>query len=189
MVYRTVRVGLSGVAGRSGPRRRLVGAMGTVGTVSAVICLSAAMLAGCAFSNVDLVKDRRVHILTPRDQATVAMPVTVRWTAHDTGSLRFAVFVDRSTLRPGAGLRSLVPKDDAACRADPHCPDADWLASNGVYLADTTSLTLPSFKDNRPAHNHGARDTHTITIVLLDGDRRKGEGSWYRQVYVDRGSR
>jgi hypothetical protein len=163
--------------------------LGTVGAISCVFtALLASMLGACTFTNVDLMKDRRVQILTPHDQATVGMPVTVRWTAHDTGSLRFAVFVDRSTLRPGASLRSLVPKDDAACRADSHCPDADWLASNGVYLADTTSVTLPSLKDNRPEHNHGARDTHTITIVLLDGDRRKGEGSWYRLIYVDRGS-
>ena len=151
--------------------------------------LAVLTLAGCAFSNVDLVKDRRVHILTPGDQATVTTPLTLRWTARDTGSLRFAVFVDRSTLRPGARLRSLVPKDDTACRADPKCPDASWLSSNGVYIVSGTSVTLPSLTDKRPANSHGARDSHTITVVLLDGDRRQGEGSWYRQVYVDRGSR
>jgi hypothetical protein len=143
-------------------------------------------LAACTFSNVDLVQDRRVHILTPGDQATVTTPLTMRWSARDTGSLRFAVFVDRATLRPGERLRSVVPKDDTVCRSDPHCPDASWLASNGVYITAGTSLTLPSLKDNRPANNLGARDSHTITVVLLDGDRRQGEGSWYRQVYVNR---
>ncbi len=144
------------------------------------------MLPACTFSGVDLVKDQRVHFVTPDDQATVRVPLTVKWRAEHTDGLTFAVFVDRHTMRSGTSLRSLVPKDDSACRADPKCPDASWLSSNGVYLVKGTSITLTNLKDNRPDHDDSARDSHTITVILLDGDKRDGEGAWSRQVYVDR---
>lgn len=148
--------------------------------------VTAGLLQGCTFHDIDLVKDQRVQFVSPTDQATVRTPLTVSWHATDTGTLTFAVFVDRHTMRAGATLRSLVPKDDTVCRSDPKCPDASWLSSNGVYLVKGTSLTLTSLKDNRPDNNQSARDAHTITIVLLDGTKRAGEGSWSRQVYVDR---
>jgi hypothetical protein len=162
--------------------RRARSSAGIAGIALTVVLL----LQGCTFRGIDLVRDQRVQFVSPVDQATVQTPLTVKWRAKDVGRLSFAVFVDRRTMRAGSTLRSLVPKDDTACRADPKCPDAAWLSSNGVYLVKGTSLTLSSLKDNRPDNKQSVRDAHTITIVLLDGTKRAGEGSWSRQVYVDR---
>lgn len=153
--------------------------------VAAVLVAGTLALEGCAVSGVDLVQDRRVEIQEPAEQASVSPPLTVRWSAHDTAGLHFAVFVDRPPIPPGASLRSLA-KQDHACLARPDCPDQAWLAGKGVYVADSTAVRVAALGDNRPEHQPRARDAHEVTIVLLDGDRRSGESAWHRQFYVPR---
>lgn len=139
---------------------------------------------GCAFSGIDLVEDRRVRILEPSPDQEVTMPLTIRWEADRVDGLRYGVFVDRAPIKPGATLRT-VAGDDDVCLARPDCPDTDYLNAKGVYVTQEPSLTLAGLPDLRNTDEH-RRDPHFATIVLLDGDRRVGEGAWYRDFAVVR---
>lgn len=155
-------------------------------TASAV---TAVMLSGCAVHGLNLVEDRRLRMEAPGDQQTVRLPVTLRWAAHGIDpALTYGVFVDRAPIRPGQTLRSLAKDaEDDACLARPDCPDAAWLAGRGVFLTRSPFVVLSALPDRRPENRPKARDGHEAVIVLLAGDRRVGESSWYRQFYVKRG--
>jgi hypothetical protein len=158
----------------------------------AAALLAATLSSGCAFSNIDLVQDHRVHILAPAAEQTVHLPVTIRWSVSglDPGAgnppVRFAVFVDRAVIKPGTTLRS-VASGDHRCLQDPTCPNTTYLREHGVYLVSGTELTLPFLPDLRNSGSHTTRDTHTVTIVILDGDRRDGESAFTRTFFVARG--
>lgn len=143
------------------------------------------LVSSCQFSNIDVIEDRRVKIMSPKDWATVTMPVTIRWEGSDVEGLRYAVFVDRPPMKPGAPLRELA-KDDDVCLARPDCPDKAWLENHNVYLPETESLTVPFLPDGRPLNRPEARDLHEVLIVLLDGDTREGEAAFRSRFYVDR---
>jgi hypothetical protein len=159
--------------------------------VLAMAAMLAITLPGCAFSNIDLLQDRRVHIQSPKTDQTVNLPVTITWTASDIAvgqgrpPVLFGVFVDRAPIKPGATLRS-VAGGDKQCLRNPSCPDATYLRVHGVYVVDGTQLTLPFLADLRTAHSPVHQDVHTVTIVLLIGDRRDGESAFTRTFYVAR---
>jgi len=149
---------------------------------------AAAALTGCGLvaTDVDLVQDQRVAFDAPEKGADVRLPVTVSWHAHDVDGRTFAVFVDRSPVRPGDSLRKLAEDEhDDACLARPGCPGAGWLRNRGVYLTDADALTLRTLPDTRDT-GRGARDAHEVTVVLMRDGRRDGEGAWTRRFYVDR---
>ncbi len=139
---------------------------------------------GCAAANLDYFQDDRVSILTPETNETVTLPFDVAWTVDDYDG-RFAVFFDRSPMRPGRGLRSLVPREDTVCRADPECPNDDWLASRGVYITEEPMLTVTALPDRRDSGRQ--QDRHELIIVLLDetGERVR-ESAFIREFIVDR---
>ena len=144
---------------------------------------------GCAVKDINLVEDRRIHVDAPHDQQMVRLPVTLRWSTRGVApGLTYAVFLDRPPIRPGKTLKSLAKDaEDDACMARPDCPDAAWLAGRGVYLTKNRSLVLSALADRRPENRPKARDGHEAVIVLLNGTRRVGESSWYRQFYIERG--
>lgn len=154
--------------------------------------LAGALSGGCAFSNIDLVQDHRVHIVSPATDQMVHLPVTIRWSVNglQPGAgdppVRFAVFVDRAVIKPGSTLRS-VASGDERCLKDPSCPDDSYLREHDVYLVTGTELRLPFLPDLRNAGSHSSKDAHTVTIVILDGDRRNGESAFTRTFYVARG--
>lgn len=116
-----------------------------LGLVAAVLLT----LPGCAFTGIDLVQDTRVSIDSPGDGDTVTLPMTVRWTARDLGpGTRYAVFVDKTVIKPGETLRAVVPKTDTGCLHDPACPDPAYLARHGVYVTDTTEVVVPRVTSN-----------------------------------------
>lgn len=148
-----------------------------------IVALTSLLSASCG-RELDFYRDERVSITHPNENDTITLPLEVSWTAEDVEA-QFAVFIDRSPMRPGQHLRSLVPRDDELCRADPGCPDLDWLAARGVYLTDDTELVIPSVPDRRSSDHQP--DRHEVTIVLLDSDgRRLGESAFIREFLVDR---
>ena len=148
-------------------------------------------LTGCAFSNIDLVQDHRVHIVTPRTDAVVRLPVTISWRTSGLPALlggapvRFAVFVDRRVIKPGADLWS-VADGDRQCLRSRGCPNADYLHQHGVYVVSGTSLTLPFLPDLRNSSAGIRTDRHTVTVVILRGDHRDGESAFIRSFTIAR---
>lgn len=113
------------------------------------------------------------------------LPFTLDWTARDFNG-DFAIFFDRSPMRPGQTLRALVPEDDE-CRTEPGCPDAAWLADHFmyVYVTSDTSLEVDRLPDGRV--NDRDKDRHDVTIVLLDdAGRRVGESAFTTEFIVER---
>lgn len=142
-----------------------------------------AALPGCAVKGLSFVADERVTLVSPEDNATVSLPFALEWSVRDYDG-RFAVVFDRSPMRPGQPLRALVPEDDP-CHAEPECPDAQWLASNDVYITDGTRLVIERLPDLRATER--AKDRHDVSIVLLDADgRRLGESVFTREFIVER---
>lgn len=117
----------------------------------ALLVAAVGLAAGCADGLAFRVDDR-LQITSPRDRETVTLPLTLRWevTGIDDGS--FAVFVDRTPIRPGATFVDLP----------------------GAYSTTETELVIDQV--NEPADGS---ERHTATIVLLDEDgRRDGESAW-----------
>lgn len=158
--------------------------------LAAVICIASAST-GCAFSNIDLVQDHRVALLSPKPYATVRLPVTVSWRTQNLPSalggqpVRFAVFVDRRVVEPGADLRS-VANGDRNCRPTQGCPNAAYLQAHGVYVVTGTSLTLQFLPDLRDSSAGVRQDIHTVTVVILRGEHRDGESAFSRSFTIDR---
>jgi hypothetical protein len=157
----------------------------------ALAAVAGTVLTGCGgfTTDVRLVQDGRLQLEAPPKASRQRLPVTIRWRARDLGDRTFAVFVDRSPVAPGETLRKIAQDEhDDACLARPGCPDAGWLSNRGVYLTGADSLQLRVLPDTSDT-GRGARDSHEITVVLMDGDRRDGESAWSRQFYVEREAR
>jgi len=77
----------------------------------------------------------------------------------------------------GKNLKWLA-RDDAGCKRDARCPDAQYLADRGVFVTTDTSVTLQTL----PQQTDGVGDEqHYVNVVLLDGTgHRIGESAWYR---------
>ena len=159
-----------------------------VSLVAAAVLLVAATTSGCGIRGLNFVQDDRVRIVAPRDNAEVRVPFTVEWTVEDfdvTGpdAGSFGVFVDRAPPGPGKTLASLA-SGDAVCRATKGCPDEAYLASHRAYTTTETSFRieqLPELTRDR------ARESHEVTVVLLDGTgRRIGESAFRVEFHVRR---
>lgn len=144
------------------------------------------LASACGVNGLSFREDDRVKIVTPGTNDRVNLPLEVRWTVRDFDGY-FAVFFDRSPMKPNQGLVSLVPEDDA-CRTAPGCPDRQWLADRGIFVTDTPSLAVETLEDRR--RNNRTKDRHEVTIVLLDRNgRRVGESAFVREFIVDRPER
>lgn len=137
----------------------------------------------CAVNGLSFVADTRVAIVQPVENAEVSLPFTVEWTAEDIDDT-YAVFFDRSPMRPNQSLLSLVPEGDP-CRAERDCPTADWLAGRNIYVTSDTSIEIETLPDLR--NNNRSKDRHEVAIVLLNADgRRVGELAVTREFIVER---
>lgn len=153
-------------------------------------CLVLALVAApaCGVSDLAFVQDDRLDIVRPGDRDSVALPVTIAWTADDVavgaGEGSFAVFVDRPPPPPGRSLAWLF-RDDAACAGRDGCPDDAYFADHGVYRTTGTSVTIEHLPQNAA---DGRRELHEATVALLDEDgRRVGESAWSIEFDVTRG--
>jgi hypothetical protein len=138
-----------------------------------VVALVGTMLAGCAVHGLDFRADKRVTIVTPRDQETVRLPVEVRWTSSIPASddIEYAVFVDSHPMRPGQTIDQWIPSTDS-CHHTPGCPNAQWLAQRFVFITTQNHLSL-KLLPVLTGGGQSAEDTHNVTIVLLN--RKTGE--------------
>jgi hypothetical protein len=131
--------------------------------------------------------DRRLTFQEPKSRQVVHVPVTVRWSMKNFDAVGldgpgnshrgvFAVFVDGAPMPVGENLKWLA-RGDNACKRDPRCPSAQYLAERGVYVTTETSVKL----DVLPNAGAGRGvEQHYLNVVLLDGTgRRIGESAWY----------
>lgn len=156
---------------------------------SSAFALAIAALAstGCSFSGLAFANDDRVEITSPQDREAVALPMTVRWRAHDLdlGDGSFGIFVDRAPQPPGESL-AWIARDDDTCVASRACPDEQYLAERGVYSTRRTSFTIDILPRTNPLDAR-RREFHEFTIVLLDARGvRIGESAWFVEFQVER---
>jgi len=148
-----------------------------------VLAVAVVLLPGCSVQGLGFVRDTRISIEAPADNATVRLPFELRWKATDFDG-RFVVFFDRSPIRPNQTLRAAVPEDDP-CRTEPECPDEAWLLDRNIYVTSEPMLRLERLPDERT--NNRAKDRHELTIILLDeSGRRSGESAFVREFIVER---
>src|SRR3954466_5017445 len=114
----------------------------------ALVAAGAVLVGGCGITHMQDLSfrvDNRLHFTTPKARTKLHQPVHLAWTIRDfriaaPGSEPpsddagyFAVFVDRTPIRPGQTMRS-VAGDDPACRHDPKCPDAAYPGHTEIYM-------------------------------------------------------
>ena len=150
------------------------------------LAVIAPLTSGCALNGLAFAEDTRVKIDAPAAEATVRLPFDVRWHADGFDGTYLVVF-DRSPMRPGQTLQSLVAHDDP-CRSRPSCPDRQWLADHSLYLTSATHVRIDDLAEERTTKR--AKDRHQLTVVLLDrSGRRVGESAFIREFIVDREDR
>lgn len=154
----------------------------------AALLLAVTGMAGCNASQLQFKNDHRLDFLAPPSRERVTTPLTISWTMKDfepvglDGSKEkdrgvFAVFVDKAPMPVGKNLKWLA-RDDAGCKRDPQCPNAQFLADRNIFVTTETSLTIETL----PSQSEGVGDEqHFVNVVLLDGTgHRIGESAWYR---------
>jgi hypothetical protein len=157
----------------------------------ALVAAGAVLLSGCGITHLQDLSfrvDKRLHFTTPKARTKLHQPVQLAWTIHDfrvapLGSEPpsrdagyFALFVDRTPIRPGQTVRAVV-SGDPSCKRDPKCPDATYLEQHEVYTTTQLSMTLPQIPNvvgDKEKIQH-----HTVTVVLMDtSGHRIGESAW-----------
>ena len=157
----------------------------------ALVLVAATLLSGCGITHLQDLRfrvDNRLHFTTPKDRSKLHQPVRLAWTIRDFRVAAFgseppsrhagyfAIFVDRTPIRPGQTMRA-VANGDQPCLRNPKCPDASYLAQKQIYTTTDLSMTLPqipnlSFVRDKIQH-------HTVTVVLMDtSGHRIGESAW-----------
>lgn len=161
-----------------------------------VLLLLVTLLTGsaCIPEGLAFVEDDRLEITAPEGNTEVDLPLTIEWTIEDfeiTGpgspvskdSGYFGVFVDETPQPPGKPLEWFA-RDDVRCENTPGCPDKTYFTDRGIHTTTDTELTIEHLPDQDTATG---RETHEITIALLDGSgRRIGESAWYVTVFYQR---
>ena len=153
-------------------------------------------LSACDVSRLQFKNDHRLTFETPKTRQKVTVPFTISWSMKDfdpTGldgtsnktSGVFAVFLDSAPMPVGKDIK-WIGHSDTSCKRDPRCPNAEYLASKGVYITKDTSVSI----DTLPTARAGVGDEeHYVNVVLLDGTgKRIGETGWYREFRSKRRS-
>jgi hypothetical protein len=157
--------------------------------LAALALIPALTCSACAPQGLAFRVDKRVHITAPKDEATVRLPLTLRWEVRDfevvepgtsvrRGTGYFAVFFDKTPMKPGKTLKSLRDKD-VVCE-DP-CTEDTYFPARGMYTTTNTELVI----DKMPLGKEADGKSHRLTIVLLDGEgRRIGETAFHVNVTI-----
>jgi hypothetical protein len=167
--------------------------------LGSALLLAVATLTGCGFSNLQFRTDHRLDFVSPEPRAEVKQPVTITWHMDDfriadQGSEPptrdagyFAIFVDRSPVKPGKTLKDVVGGDDY-CRQNPRCTSRAELRQYGVFTTTDTSYRFPRLPDL--LSNDEDVQLHTFTVVLMDtAGHRIGESAWRLELRIPRESR
>lgn len=148
------------------------------------------VLSGCADHGLLFAQDRRVEIDFPEQNDEVTLPLTVRWSlaegvevGRDIAS--FAVLFDAE---PPPPLKTLdwLARSDVECERTPGCPDAEYLATRGIFTTTRTQLRIDDLLPLAGVDvEKGDRDVHDVTIVVLGPDgRRLNEAFWSRTFEI-----
>lgn len=142
----------------------------------------------CAVHGLEFVTDSSVTITSPLNRADVRPPFMISWRVHEAslaGQIAdgrqpgyFAVFIDRTPVRPGQSLKVIT---DHVCQQTPGCPGPAYLAQLNVYLTRGTSLTVTTLPDLVPPGSLPNRldYLHQATIVMVNRQlQRIGEASF-----------
>jgi hypothetical protein len=149
----------------------------------ALTVMALAGAAGCG-NNLNFKTDHRLHWVGPRARALVTTPFSLQWTFAGVPPAKFAVFVDRAPIKPGQSLRT-IGSHDTACKNDPSCPDASYLAQRQVYVTTADSLNLSQVLPL--TGNRDGTQVHSAVVVLLDASgHRIGESAWTREFKMKR---
>ena len=118
--------------------------------------------------------DTSLHITNPTPLSVESVPFTVSWRSGKINGLGYAVFVDLPAISPGVSLSS------PSCKGAPTCgPNSQFLATVGIYLTTTDSVTVPVLPALAGMSGHQKHPLHTLTIVRVDrSGRRVGSGAW-----------
>jgi hypothetical protein len=147
------------------------------------------VLSGCVPQGLAFKVDERLTFQSPKDRATVRLPVTLDWDIRDFeitepgGEPRddagyFAVFVDATPVPPGKPL-SWIARKDNSCRSADGCPDEEYLLARGIYTTTKTELILEQLPRTGRGDEDDRRERHRATIVLLDAEgKRIGESAF-----------
>lgn len=166
---------------RSDPSARREMRLLSILTAAGLACLS---LTSCEIRGLQFTQDHRLEITSPKDRSTQALPVKISWkisgftisqrgdpAAADAGY--FVVFLDRPPIGKGSRL-SDIGRGDPLCRANPGCPDAEYLAQQNIYPTRSTEVSLTSFPVLATDQS-----MHTAWVILVDSEgRRTTESQW-----------
>lgn len=164
------------------------------------VATAVAMLAsGCGITHLHDLNfrvDNRLHFVGLKDRANTRLPITIRWRMTDftvaaPGSASptrhagyFALFVDRSPIRPGQTMKA-VCKADPFERGDTQCPTANYLEGKLIYQTTGDQVTLDSLP-NVPGDKE-SKQLHTFIVVLMDtAGHRIGESAWELDLRLPR---
>jgi hypothetical protein len=68
---------------------------------------------------------------------------------------------------------------DDRCKRQAQCPDATYLATKGVYVTSSNSVTVAALPAVGGVGGTAPKPAHTATVVLLDrSSRRVGDANW-----------
>jgi len=156
-------------------------------------------LTGCGLTHLQDLNfrvDNRLHFVSPQDRSTVPRSFTVSWTMSDftiappnsapptRDAGYFAVFVDRTPIKPGQTMKSVM-HDDLACQRNPRCPTTKDLRDLGVYTTTQTSLRVDQV--GNVTGDKQRLQHQSVTVVLMDtAGHRIGESAWELDVRVPR---
>ena len=138
----------------------------------------------CAAHDLNFKVDDRVKITSPRDEAEVSLPLTLRWSVEDFEVVEpgtqvreeagyFGVFVDTTPMSPGQNL-DVLRRDDERCDGAAGCTEESLLAARGIYATTDTELVITSLPVGTADD-----EKHRATVVLLDSrGTRIGESAW-----------
>ena len=160
---------------------------------SALLLLIPLAVGGCGNGGLQFRQDDRVDITAPTDRARVVAPLDVRWTTKGRRvrcDRKCSAIISSTDGAPcgsssgtdnsPAGLLTTI-KSSSSYRIESCCSPAlrGRPADRFIYLTRKTSLTLDTLPAKSTSNRTSAKDTHDVTIVLVDADgRRRGESSW-----------
>lgn len=160
--------------------------MRALAAVAAIVAFALAS-GGCAPGGPDLKRSDGTAIVTPAPHADVTLPTTVTWAAEGIDEtdvaergLYFALFVDKTPIRPGQSLLALA--DDSCRQAGGGCANNEYFARLHVYLTAEPSVTLNAMPIQHGRHD----DRHELAIVLIDANgKRWSEFLLRRTIHVE----
>ena len=148
----------------------------------------------CGFTRTDapvsFKADHRLSFESPDQEDEVHIPVELEWKVKDfplENGNRFAVFIDKPPVGPKRTVRIRLCTEGEKLPPQPGS-DRRKICEDDlkrIYFSSTTSLSIKCFDPRFDAPKR-ERDTHTATVVLVDGkDRRVGQAATTVRFRVD----